>query len=57
MDAADPALDRGGQFGTDVRVRHLIGLDPGRRAVAVADRVEPGMRLAFCGRDVQAARA
>ena len=39
-----------------MRVRHLIGLDPGRQAVAVADRVEPGMRLAFCGRDVQAAR-
>ena len=56
VDAADAALDRGGQFGADVRVRHLIGLDPGRQAVALADRVEPGMRLAFCGRDVQAAR-
>jgi small ligand-binding sensory domain FIST len=56
VDAADTALDRGGQFGADVRVRHLIGLDPGRQAVALADRVEPGMRLAFCGRDVQAAR-
>jgi hypothetical protein len=52
----DTALDRGGQFGTDVRVRHLIGLDPARQAVALADRVEPGMQLAFCRRDVQAAR-
>ena len=56
VDAADTALDRGGQFGADVRVRHLVGLDPGRQAVALADAVQPGMRLAFCGRDAQAAR-
>ncbi len=43
-------------FGEDVRVRHLIGLDPGQHGVAVADLVEPGMQLAFCQRDVQAAR-
>jgi small ligand-binding sensory domain FIST len=45
-----------GQFGPDTRVRHLVGLDPGRRAVAVADVVEAGMRLAFCRRDADAAR-
>ncbi len=55
-DAADTALARPGQFGTDTRVRHLVGLDPGRAAVAVADLLQPGMRLAFCQRDVQAAR-
>ncbi len=43
-------------FGTDTKVRHLIGLDPARQAVAVADTVRVGMRLAFCQRDVQAAR-
>ena len=43
-------------FGEDVRVRHLIGLDPGQHGVAVADVVEPGMQLAFCQRDVAAAR-
>jgi len=43
-------------FGDDVRVRHLVGLDPGRHGVAVADRVETGMTLAFCQRDVAAAR-
>ncbi len=48
---------RGGSpFGSDTRVRHLIGLDPPRQAVAVADQVRVGMRLAFCQRDVQAAR-
>jgi small ligand-binding sensory domain FIST len=55
-DAHDTALARGGQFGTDTRVRHLVGLDPQRLAVAVADLLEPGMRLAFCQRDMQAAR-
>ncbi len=49
-------LARGRQFGPDVRVRHLVGLDPGRQAVAVADMVNPGMRLAFCTRDAEAAR-
>jgi small ligand-binding sensory domain FIST len=43
-------------FGEDVRVRHLIGLDPGQHGVAVADVVEPGMQLAFCQRDAVAAR-
>ena len=49
-------LARGGQFGSDTRVRHLIGLDPAQQGVAIADVVEPGMQLAFCQRDVQAAR-
>lgn len=43
-------------FGPDVRVRHLVGIDPARDAVAVAERLAPGMRLAFCQRDVAAAR-
>jgi small ligand-binding sensory domain FIST len=49
-------LARGGQFGADTRVRHLIGLDPGRHGVAVAELVETDMQLAFCQRDMQAAR-
>ena len=52
----DTAIARGGQFGADTRVRHILGLDPARQAVAVAERVLPGMRLAFCQRDVAAAR-
>jgi small ligand-binding sensory domain FIST len=47
---------RGGAFGDDVRVRHLIGLDPSHQGVAVGDLLEPGMQLAFCQRDMQAAR-
>jgi small ligand-binding sensory domain FIST len=55
-DAAARPLARGGQFGEDTRVRHLVGLDPARQAVAVSDLADPGMRVAFCQRDVQAAR-
>jgi small ligand-binding sensory domain FIST len=51
--AAPPA----GNFGSDTMVRHIIGLDPGRRGVAIADHVQTGMRLAFCQRNVHAARA
>jgi small ligand-binding sensory domain FIST len=45
-----------GAFGADTRVRHLIGLDPVRQAVAVADLPELGTQLAFCTRHVDAAR-
>jgi small ligand-binding sensory domain FIST len=53
----EDAVGRTGSFGPDVRVRHIIGLDPSRRAVAVAERVSEGMRMAFCQRNAQAARA
>ena len=43
-------------FGADTRVRHLIGLDPGRRGIAIADTAEAGMQLAFCARNADAAR-
>lgn len=48
---------RTGHFGTDTRVRHIVGLDGARRGVALGDKVEPGMHLAFCQRNVAAARA
>lgn len=46
-----------GQFGAEVTVRHVIGLDPGRRGIAVAAHPSVGARLAFCERHVDAARA
>ena len=46
-----------GQFSPDVVVRHLIGLDPVRRGVAIADRAPQGAKLAFCERHREAARA
>ena len=50
------AIMRTGNFGSDVIVRHIIGLDPGRRGVAISDHLEVGMQLAFCQRNPQAAR-
>lgn len=46
-----------GHFVDSVRVRHIIGLDPQRKGVAIAQPVQAGMSLAFCRRDAQAARA
>ena len=51
------AIGRSGNFGSDVLVRHIIGLDPARRAIAVSDQLETGMQLAFCQRNAQAAKA
>jgi small ligand-binding sensory domain FIST len=50
------AISRTGNFGSDVIVRHIVGLDPARRGVAVSDHLREGMQLAFCQRNVQAAR-
>lgn len=54
---ASDAVSRTGNFGSDVIVRHIIGLDPARRGVAIADKVEPGVTLSFCQRNAEAARA
>jgi small ligand-binding sensory domain FIST len=51
------AVSRTGNFGSDVLVRHIIGLDPGRRGVAVATDLQDGMQLAFCQRNAKAAKA
>ncbi len=48
---------RSGQFGAEVVVRHLIGLDPARKGIAIADLPAVGMKLAFCERNAEAARA
>ncbi|MBP8149261.1 MAG: FIST C-terminal domain-containing protein [Limnohabitans sp.] len=55
--AGQAGVGRTGNLGSDVLVRHIIGLDPNRQGLAIAENVEPGMRLSFCRRDVQAARA
>lgn len=52
-----PKAQHTGQFGADVVVRHLIGLDPARKGVAITDNPAVGMKLAFCERNREAARA
>jgi small ligand-binding sensory domain FIST len=55
-DERDDAPSRPGQFGPDTRVRHLVGLDPARRGIAIGDHAPLGARLAFCRRNTEAAR-
>ncbi|NMM09628.1 MAG: hypothetical protein HHJ16_05080 [Polaromonas sp.] len=53
----DAPTRHAGQFGADVLVRHLIGLDPSRKGIAIAEMPTVGMKLAFCERNAEAARA
>lgn len=55
-DADSDLMDHGPHFGANTRVRHIVGLDPARQAVALADHVETGMQLAFCQRHQHTAR-
>jgi len=55
-DGRDDLLSHPGQFGSDTRVRHLIGIEPQQRGVAIGEEVNAGMQLAFCHRHVDAAR-
>ncbi|MDB5894246.1 MAG: hypothetical protein JWQ88_1777 [Rhodoferax sp.] len=54
---SDAVTTRAGNFGSDVIVRHIIGLDPARQGVALAEMVAVGTRLAFCQRNMAAAKA
>ena len=55
--AANAAVRLTGNLGNEAQVRQIIGLDPGRRAIAVGDAVRPGLQLAFCRRNAETARA
>jgi small ligand-binding sensory domain FIST len=54
--AAEDVPTRPGQFGADTIVRHLIGVDRQHQVLAIAEQIEPGMRLAFCTRNAEVAR-
>jgi small ligand-binding sensory domain FIST len=54
--AGQAAVRRTGHFGAEVLVRHIIGIDPQRQGVAVGEALQVGDKLAFCQRDVAAAR-
>jgi small ligand-binding sensory domain FIST len=53
---AEDVPTRPGQFGADTVVRHLVGVDRQHQVLAIAERIEPGMRLAFCTRNAEAAK-
>jgi small ligand-binding sensory domain FIST len=56
INKAEDAPTRPGQFGAETAVRHVLAADRQHQVLAVADLIEPGMRLAFCTRDAQAAQ-
>jgi len=53
---AGSTAPHGRAYGPEVLVRHLIGIDPAQRGVAVAERPRPGQLLSFCERNAEAAR-
>lgn len=44
-----------GRFGADTLVRHIVGLDPRARVLAIGDEVSAGSQLTFCRRNPEAA--
>ena len=46
-----------GQLGAEAVVRHIIGLDPARKGIAIGGSPYLGMTLYFCERNAQTARA
>lgn len=50
-------VGRTGHLQQDVRVRHIVGLDPMRQGIALAEHLQTQMGLVFCRRNPQAARA
>jgi small ligand-binding sensory domain FIST len=55
-DAGDAAVTAVGHFGADTRVRHIIGLDPARQGIVIADIAPQDGSMVFCTRNVDAAR-
>ncbi len=51
------ALEKTGHYKDAVTVRHIIGVDPARSGVAVAELLRSGMQMSFCERNAQAAKA
>ena len=52
-----PVLRATGALQDQAIVRHIIGLDPVRHGVALAQAIEPGMQLTFCERNAASAKA
>lgn len=57
VDAAAPCPVRGEPLGAEVVVRPLLGVDPPRQGVVLAEAAAPGDRLIFCRRQAAALRA
>jgi small ligand-binding sensory domain FIST len=54
--AAEDVPTRPGQFGAETAVRHMLAVDRHHQVMAIAEQIEPGMRLALCTRNAEAAQ-
>jgi small ligand-binding sensory domain FIST len=54
---AHSAVEKTGRYLDAVTVRHIIGVDPQRSGIAVAELLREGLQMSFCERNAQAARA
>jgi small ligand-binding sensory domain FIST len=52
----EDASTRPGQFGANTEVRHVVGVGRKGGLLMIAERIKTGMQLAFCKRNVDAAR-
>ncbi|QIL83186.1 hypothetical protein G7047_27040 [Diaphorobacter sp. HDW4A] len=57
LDAGSRQPHSTGHFGSQTRVRHIVGLDATRRGVALEESVEVGSLMAFCQRHQSTARS
>ena len=55
--ASHPTERLAGDLADDVRVRRIIGVDPNRRGIAMAEVAQVGERVVFCARHAPTARA
>lgn len=53
---AVPAARHGAAIGPELRMRHLVGIDPARRGLVLAEDGQLGQQLSFCERSPEAAR-
>jgi small ligand-binding sensory domain FIST len=56
IDTGEEAAVRPGRFGTNTEVRHIVGVGRKSGVLVIAEQIKAGMKLAFCKRNVDAAR-
>lgn len=56
VDTGEDTSARPGQFGANTEVRHIVGVGRKGGLLMIAERIKNGARLAFCKRNVEAAK-
>jgi small ligand-binding sensory domain FIST len=56
ISVGEDASHRPGQFGANTEVRHIVGVGRKAGVLVIAERLAKGMQIAFCKRNVEAAK-